>query len=143
MLTAIRLTVLTGPHKNRRFCFCGPTRCQVGRGVDCLVQFSGAERDKLISRHHCQLDIDPPSVQVLDLGSANGTFINGKGVESSLKKFYENAGAAARHGDLLTIGGTTMRVDIVECPHASRNESEGKATWESDEVVIKDCPRPC
>jgi pSer/pThr/pTyr-binding forkhead associated (FHA) protein len=97
----------------------------------------------LISRHHCQLDVDPPSVQVLDLGSANGTFLNGQEVKSSLKDFYENAGAAAGHGDLLTIGGTTMRVEIVECPHAGKNESSGKAIWESEEAVIKDCPLPC
>jgi predicted component of type VI protein secretion system len=142
MVTAVRLTVLTGPHKNRRFCFCGPTRCQMGRALDCFIQLSGAERDQLISRHHCQLDIDPPSVQVQDLGSTNGTFLNGKEVEASLRELSEKAGAVANHGDLLTIGGTTVRVDILDCPH-SGNESGGKSIWEAGETAKKDCPLPC
>jgi eukaryotic-like serine/threonine-protein kinase len=142
MGTAIRLTVLTGPHKNHRFCFCGPTRCQVGRAVDCFVQLAGAERDQLISRHHCQLDIDPPSLQVRDLGSTNGTFLNGATVAPNLKDLSEKAGAVVNHGDLLTIAGTTVRVDILDCPHAG-NDSEGKSTWEAGETAKKDCPLQC
>src|SRR5260370_40559141 len=81
MVTAVRLTVVTGPHKNRRFCFCGPTRCQVGRALDCFVQFSGTERDHLISRYHCQLNVDPPCIRVEDLGSKNRTYVNGRAVD--------------------------------------------------------------
>src|SRR5437763_9628373 len=100
MVTAVRLTVLTGPHKNRRFCFCGPTRCQVGRAWDCFIQLSGAERDELISRHHCQLDINPPSLQVRDSGSTNGTYLNGKEVDSGLKALGDKADPVVDHGDL-------------------------------------------
>src|SRR5260370_40139016 len=120
MVTAVRLTVLTGPHKNRRFCFCGPTRCQVGRALDCFVQFSGTERDQLISRHHCQLDIDLPTIQVRDLGSTNGTYVNEAEAASCLNAPSEKAGAEVNSGDLLTIGGTTLSVDIVDCPHAGK-----------------------
>ncbi len=81
MFTAIRLTVLTGPHRNRRSCFCGSTRCQVGRDLQCFVQLSGTERNQLISRHHCQLDTHPPEIQVEDLRSSNGTYVNGKKVD--------------------------------------------------------------
>jgi predicted component of type VI protein secretion system len=31
-----------------------------------------------VSRHHCLLAIDPPRVWVRDLGSLNGTFVNGE-----------------------------------------------------------------
>jgi pSer/pThr/pTyr-binding forkhead associated (FHA) protein len=110
--------------------------------LDCFVQLSGAERDQLISRHHCQLDIDPPFLQVRDLGSTNGTFINGKEVESRLEELSEKAGDVVNHGDLLTIGGTTVRVDILDCPHAG-NESEGKPIWDPGETAKKDCPLPC
>jgi len=142
MVTAVRLTVLTGPHKDRRFCFCGPTRCQMGRDLNCFVQFSGAEMDQLISRHHCQLDIALPSLHVRDLGSKNGTFLNGREVESSLKKLCEEAGVVVNSGDLLTIGGTTLKVDILDCPHAG-NESEGKSIWKAGESAKKDCTLPC
>jgi len=147
MLTAIRLTVLTGPHRNRRFCFCGPTRCQVGRSLNCFVQLSGTERDQLISRHHCQLKIEPPVMRVEDLGSVNGTYVNGKKVdpgprETTAHPESETVSFVAQHGDLLTIGGTTMRVEVVDCPHAG-NELDGKTGWENGETTKRDCPLIC
>jgi eukaryotic-like serine/threonine-protein kinase len=143
MFTAVRLTVLTGPHKSRRFCFCGPTRCQVGRDLNCFVQLSGTERDKLISRHHCLLDINPPAIHVEDLGSGNGTYINGRRVDPiSNETRDETAGLAVNHGDVLTIGGTTLRVEVVDCPHAG-SELAGKSIWEAGETAKKDCPLSC
>lgn len=142
MATTVRLTVLTGPHKTRKFCFCGPNRCQVGRALDCFIQLSGTERDLLISRHHCQLDIDPPSIQVRDLGSTNGTYLNAKKVEPILKELPENAVPGVEHGDLLTIGGTTFRVDMLDCPHAG-NDAEGKPSWEAGKTAKRDCLLPC
>jgi hypothetical protein len=141
MAIAVRLTVLTGPHKKRRFCFCGPTRCQMGRALDCFVQLSGTERDQLISRHHCQLDIDPPAVKVLDLVSRNGTYINGKKVDSTLKELPEED-CVANDGDLLTLGGTTLRVEIVDCPH-TRDTPGGKPIGEAGEEAKKDCSLSC
>ena len=142
MVTAVRFTVLTGPHKGRRFCFCGPNRCQVGRALDCFIQLSGTERDQLISRHHCQLDIDPPSVRLRDLGSTNGTYVNGRKVESSLAEPSEKVGCIVNGGDLLTVGGTTLRADMVDCP-GSANEPEGKPIWAAGETAKKDCLLPC
>jgi pSer/pThr/pTyr-binding forkhead associated (FHA) protein len=31
-----------------------------------------------VSRHHCQLDLDPTHAYVRDLGSRNGTYLNGR-----------------------------------------------------------------
>jgi hypothetical protein len=45
-------------------------------------------------------------------------------------------------GDLITLGGATMRVDVVDCPHAG-NEVEGKPTWEEGQTAKKNCPLPC
>jgi predicted component of type VI protein secretion system len=137
MVTATRLTVLTGPHKNRKFCLGGPNRCQVGRAFDCFIQLSGAERDRLISRYHCQLDIDPPSVWVRDLGSANGTFVNGMKVEPNRDEVPDEAGFMVQSGSLLTVGGTTLSVDIVECPRA-QNDLAGEPFRQA-----VDCPLPC
>ena len=142
MATAVRLTVLTGPHKNLRFCFCGPTRCQVGRALNCYVNFSGAARDELISRYHCQLDIDPPSIQIRDLGSTNGTYVNGAKVTFGPTEQSALTGAAVNHGDLVTIGDTTLRVDILNCPN-SGNAPDVKSIWEEGTTAIKACPLPC
>jgi pSer/pThr/pTyr-binding forkhead associated (FHA) protein len=135
MATAIRLTVVTGPHQNQTFCFCGPTKCQVGRALDCFIQFDGTERDRLISRYHCQLDLAPPAMHIRDLGSRNGTFINGKRVALNA----EETAAQLQHGDLVTLGGTTMRVDVVDCPHAHKGDKPG---WDG-ELSKKNCPEPC
>jgi pSer/pThr/pTyr-binding forkhead associated (FHA) protein len=139
MNSTIRLTVVSGPHRNCKFCFCGPARCMVGRALDCFVRLCGAERDERISRHHCQLEIAPPAIHVRDLGSTNGTYLNGKRV------FGCPADAAAadseiNDGDLLTIGGTTIRVDIVTCPHAGQ---EGTRFEPEGDVAIRGCHMPC
>ena len=48
----------------------------------------------LVSRLHCQLTATDASLQVKDLGSTNGTFVNGKRVKS----------AELKVGDRLSIG---------------------------------------
>jgi hypothetical protein len=142
MATVVRLTVLTGQHKKRRYCFRAPIRCQVGRAQDCFVHFSGTERDEAISRHHCQLDIDPPGVEVRDFGSRNGTYVNGKEVGPSLEALSEASGFVINDGDLITVGGTTMRVDVLDCSYAG-DESKDKSIWAAEEIAKKDCPMPC
>jgi pSer/pThr/pTyr-binding forkhead associated (FHA) protein len=111
---------------------------------------SGTLRDALISRCHCRLDIDPPDIQVRDLNSSNGTYINGtrvapidsgpKGISDQAEEDGLNAGL--RDGDLLTVGGTTLRVDIVDCPPAGTNLPE-EAIWNENELAKKNCPFSC
>ncbi len=155
MVTTVRLTVQTGPHKDKKFCFCGATRCLIGRAPDCFVQLAGTTRDQTISRHHCELAIDPPSIRVQDLGSRNGTYLNGKLVEATelaLTDLGRMASAEApggerqeqivQSGDLLTIGGTTFKVDLVECPPKAKDGSR-PIIWEGGETAKKDCPLDC
>ncbi len=148
MDTIVRLTVLTGPHKNRKFCFCGSTECLVGRGSDCFIQFSGALKDLSISRNHCRLEVAPSAVRVKDLGSLNGTYINGKKVRPVGSKKPEAANpdeaeaALLNDGDLLCVGGTTLKVDFVTCPPPGR-EADGCPLWQAGETTKKDCPLQC
>lgn len=48
----------------------------------------------LVSRLHCQLAATADTLQVKDLGSTNGTFVNGKRVKT----------AELREGDRLSVG---------------------------------------
>lgn len=57
----------------------------VGRHSDCDVSIPSEE----ISRHHAKLQVLPDGVAVEDLGSANGTFINGKRVHQGMLKAGE------------------------------------------------------
>ncbi|HVT10821.1 MAG TPA: FHA domain-containing protein [Fimbriimonadaceae bacterium] len=74
------------------------------RGVVELGRESGAipmSYDTNASRRHASVAPGPAGVMVSDLGSTNGTFVNGQRVQSA------NAGP----GDLIRIGATTFRVE--------------------------------
>jgi pSer/pThr/pTyr-binding forkhead associated (FHA) protein len=71
------LTVTAGSHRGKQFALTGPASCVLGRSADCSFQLVGGLEDWLVSRHHCQVDVDAPCVRVHDLGSRNGTFVNG------------------------------------------------------------------
>jgi pSer/pThr/pTyr-binding forkhead associated (FHA) protein len=120
MSTTLRLTVLTGPHKDASYCLCAPMQCIIGRAEDCPIKLSGAAKDRLISRHHCQLVYAPPYLGIRDLGSRNGTYLNGKKVDAPLvalvKPENDIEGEVISQGDLLAVGGTTFKIEIAECP---------------------------
>ncbi|NCC44189.1 MAG: FHA domain-containing protein, partial [Clostridia bacterium] len=48
----------------------------IGRMTDNVIVTP--EKESMISRHHCIIEINAPLVTVLDFGSKNGTFMNGK-----------------------------------------------------------------
>src|SRR5262245_35674953 len=54
----------------------------------------------LVSRIHCRLEAGPESVNVIDLSSTNGTFVNGKRVER----------ARLAEGDCLRVGRIELKV---------------------------------
>jgi pSer/pThr/pTyr-binding forkhead associated (FHA) protein len=45
----------------------------IGRGNDCDLRL----RDPNISRHHCMIRVRPDEVTLFDLGSINGSYVNG------------------------------------------------------------------
>ncbi len=151
MATTVRITVLNGPHKKRRFCFRGQTQCLLGRAEDCFVQLAGEDKDLLISRHHCRLDIDPPCVSVHDLGSLNGTYVNAKPVEPAEPDLASVAAllmgelsrSEVKDGDIITVAGTSLQIEIVDCPPEGIATAGGQPLWADGEVAKRDCPLPC
>lgn len=146
MAKTVRIEVVTGPHKGRRFCFRGPAECTVGRAEDCFLHLSGQSRDQLISRHHCSLTVlaaDPPCMRLQDLGSLNGTYLNGSKVEPEGMHLTDLAGdgrgltiCSVRDGDIITVGGTSLRVNIVDCPPAGIDTA---AVWKENQLAKRDC----
>ncbi len=59
--------------------------------------------DRFFSRHHCIVEIAPPQAFLRDLGSTNGTFVNGLRVESTYLK----------HGDRIQGGETVLEVQVI------------------------------
>ena len=50
----------------------------IGRGADCDLRLKASA----VSRHHCLLRFRGAEASVTDLGSSNGTFVNGQRVRS-------------------------------------------------------------
>jgi hypothetical protein len=148
MAAVLRITVETGPHKGTRYCLGGSGGCLIGRDPDCLVQLSGTERDRTISRRHCRLafDADEQVVHLQDLGSQNGTYVNGRKIErldASLGPDQYHEESAVGSSSLLTVGGTTLRLDLMNCPPQTLAGETTAQLWADGASVKKNCPVRC
>lgn len=95
----VTLRVIAGPQTGRVFTFEQHETFMIGRSEDshfCLPQ------DRYFSRHHCILEIAPPQCFLRDLGSTNGTFVNGIRVETCYLK----------SGDRIQGGETVLEVEV-------------------------------
>jgi pSer/pThr/pTyr-binding forkhead associated (FHA) protein len=71
----------------------------IGRGADCDLRLPASA----ISRHHCLLRFRGNQASVADLGSSNGTFVNGKRLRSQTE---------LRTGDEITVGEAHFLIDL-------------------------------
>lgn len=85
MSSKITLTITQGKLSGQQYVFASRSTCIVGRNDDCNLQIAD-KVDMTISRYHCLLDINPPDIRVRDLGSLNGTFVNGKKIGQRQKE---------------------------------------------------------
>jgi pSer/pThr/pTyr-binding forkhead associated (FHA) protein len=119
MAAKVTLTVGGGALDGMEYKFDKPARCIVGRGEDCTVRVPSGWAYQLVSRHHCQIDIGPHRVSVRDLGSRNGTYLNGLVIGSRAPdespEFAANTVFATydlNDGDVLLIGSIRLHVHI-------------------------------
>jgi len=70
----------------------------VGRDLDSGIRLS---RDEFASAQHARIEPRPDGMWIDDLGSTNGTFVNGARVQSA---------QALRPGDVVRIGETELRL---------------------------------
>jgi serine/threonine protein kinase len=70
----------------------------IGRAADCDLPIKAGE----VSKHHCRITLTPEVVTVEDLGSSNGTFVNGAQIQQ----------ATLADGDKLDLGGKVLRVRV-------------------------------
>ena len=73
----------------------------VGRQEDCQLRVGSSQ----VSRKHCQLFEQEGRLVVIDLGSSNGTYVNGKKVEGQ---------QVLRPGDVLSLGRVKFRVEKLD-----------------------------
>ncbi len=89
------LLVTGGPAQGTRFPL-RPGTLTVGRSAQCDCSIL----DEAISRRHFELHVDARSVSLRDLGSGNGTLVNGEATEE----------LGLAHGDVIQIGDSTLEL---------------------------------
>ncbi|HSS19001.1 MAG TPA: FHA domain-containing serine/threonine-protein kinase [Pyrinomonadaceae bacterium] len=145
----VNLKVLAGPYRDRVFCFTQTDTFLIGRSNDahlCLTD------DRFFSRHHCLLEINPPHCFLRDLGSTNGTFVNGEKVTEA----YLKSGAQIQGGETVLLvevdigGGETSKttspgparptIVTVACLNCGRRE-EAQASFADEQMTFlcEDC----
>lgn len=88
----IVMQVVAGPQTGVQFTFDKHDLFLVGRSMRAHLQLAG---DPHFSRFHFRLEVNPPECYLIDLGSRNGTFVNGKRAEGVVP---------LREGDVVRIG---------------------------------------
>lgn len=124
----VTLRVLAGPYTGREFTFEQHDTFLIGRSESAHLYLP---EDRFFSRHHCLLEIAPPRCFLRDLGSTNGTFVNGQRVPE----------AFLRSGDKIQGGQTVLEVDVaVEQPAVTFAGSQAEApTLQRPSIVFVEC----
>ncbi len=113
----ITLTVMAGPEQGQVFKVSRPTTI-LGRSTTCEIVVT----DPLVSRQHCQIMLGMGGISLKDLGSTNGTFLNGARVTEN----------PLRSQDVISIGGTRLRFAL-----EVSKDSEDSRTPKIDELAHK------
>ncbi len=112
----VKLEVSSGPMQGKVFAFEDHDTLLFGRGKDCHIALA---KDHCVSRHHFILEVNPPDVRIRDLGSMNGTIVNGVkyGGRAPGETPQDAAGRQYPHcdlkdGDQITVGKTCITVKV-------------------------------
>ena len=106
----VNLKVTAGPYKGRIFSFTQHDSFLIGRSPDAHLCLPN---DRYFSRNHCLLEMNPPHSHLRDLGSTNGTFLNGRRVQEA----YLN------NGDRIQCGETILVVEVTTESHDLLSET--------------------
>jgi len=113
----VTLKVTAGPLIGRTFAYERHDTFLFGRSPDCHAEL--AADDTTASRHHFLLEVNPPQARLRDLGSLNGTHVNG--VKYGGRGRQESPEEAARRrlpevdlhdGDHIRVGATVFEVAV-------------------------------
>ncbi len=98
----VQLIVVQGKPEGKIIPLAAPV-FRIGRGETCHLR----PNSELVSREHAEFNVTATRVTVRDLGSRNGTLVNGKVISDNLE---------LNDQDLVTIGTLTFAVSIQDAP---------------------------
>lgn len=144
------LQVTQGPLEGRVFTFDTHDTFVFGRAPGCHACLS--EADPTASRHHFLLEINPPEARIRDLGSLNGTYVNGVkyGGRSPIESPED---AAAREfpevdlsdGDRIQVGDSVFLVRVeslavcASCGEAIEDSARADCSYEDGRYTCPQC----
>ena len=94
----VKLNVIGGKHAGQVIPL-NQKKFLIGREQDCQLR----PNSELVSRHHCIFSVDDFSVRVRDLGSTNGTLVNGERIRKEV---------VLQPGDRVVVGSLEFEVTI-------------------------------
>jgi anti-anti-sigma factor len=110
-MIGVRLVARSEPFEGRAVAADGP-RLVIGRASDCGLRLGFAT----VSRHHAAIERRGGRVELVDLGSTNGTGLNGRTIHG--------ASAVLCDGDEVRIGPLTFAIAIESIPMRSAEDPE-------------------
>jgi pSer/pThr/pTyr-binding forkhead associated (FHA) protein len=102
----VQLIVVQGKPEGKTIPLLGP-RFKIGRGETCHLRPNSEQ----VSREHAEFAVGKDGVTVNDLGSRNGTLVNGRAI---------TAPQNLKNGDLVQVGPLTFAVSISGMPEAAK-----------------------
>src|SRR5262245_53508233 len=112
--TATTVPVLTGSLAGQEYVFHEEAQYVLGRAEECYPRLPDDYYHKDVSRRHCRLGVNPPEAWVQDLGSKNGTHVNGKTI-GQRRSVDEESGqmdslprVVLKDGDEIALGGNVV-----------------------------------
>ena len=124
MSAKVQLKIIEG----KTFTFSEHDTFVFGRMDDCQACIAD---DTLVSRHHFILEVNPPAACLHDLGSLNGTHVNGEKFgarkagetpEQGAKRRYPEI--TLKHGDRIKVGRTELEVVIQQPQEAPQHRMD-------------------
>jgi predicted component of type VI protein secretion system len=119
----VQLIVVQGKPEGKMIPLAGP-RFKIGRGESCHLRPNSEQ----VSREHAEFAVAPDKVTVRDLGSRNGTLVNGKALTEP---------CTLKDRDLIQIGPLTFAISIqgAPAPAAAKGPAPAKAKAASPDDV--------
>jgi eukaryotic-like serine/threonine-protein kinase len=146
----VTLSVIAGPLEGTQYEFDSHDTFIFGRAPDCHAQL--AQDDAAASRHHFLLEVNPPDARLRDLGSLNGTHVNGikhggRGRDESPEQAAERRRPEVdlKDGDQIRVGATMFQVTVrkaptcMACGAAIAAADEEKLAWVGDTFLCGTC----
>src|SRR5579884_39678 len=138
MFERVILRATNGKLKGQEFVLENETDYTVGRARDCSCVLD--DPLCLVSRRHCRIKVHAPFVRIQDLGSRNGTRVNGASIgpreQEPLFEDFPQEGHAEHSlddGDTLQIAGYEFQLEFEPAPPCAASEPrDQERLWSCD-----------